>query len=77
MEESTVSNLEAVEDFVPAAAGCFHFCTRCHRMLPMNRNGLAVSRCFFFKATAIGCFNLLPNDASSQGAALGRICNAE
>jgi hypothetical protein len=32
----------------------------------MNRDGLAVSRCFVIKATAIGCLHLLPNDASSH-----------
>jgi tRNA A37 methylthiotransferase MiaB len=42
-EESTVDNRKAIEDILLTAAGCFHFCTYCHWMLPMNRDGLTVS----------------------------------
>ena len=35
-------------------------------MLPVSQEGVAVSPWFTVKATAIGCFHLLPNDASSH-----------
>ncbi len=42
-KESAVSNLGAATDFVLTATGYFHFCTHCHRMLPVSQDVVAVS----------------------------------
>ena len=42
-KELAVSNRWASASFVLTAAGCFRFCTYCHWMLPVNREGVIVS----------------------------------